>query len=125
VLATISILIFISHAQNNPETKASSPGAQQILAKGVSERPRSLGEPVKVTGCGWNISKESGRNKEADNKNNMCYETKYIDMPCNSLGIGKGTLSAYVQATCLVLQEQVSQRMLVLSYLFHFALLVR
>lgn len=35
VLATISNLTFISHALNNPETKTSSPGAQQILTKGV------------------------------------------------------------------------------------------
>lgn len=68
---------------------------------------------------------KSGRNQEADNKSNTCYETKYTDVPCNNLGIGKGTLSAYVQATCLVSQQQVSRRMLVLSYLFHFALLVR
>lgn len=125
MLATISILIFISHAQNNPETKTSSPGAQQILAKGESEGPCSLDEPVKVRSCGCNISKESGRNQEADNKSNMCYETKDTDMPCNNLGIGKGTLSAHVQATRLVLQQQVPQRMLVLSYLFCFALLVR
>lgn len=125
VLATISILIFISHAQNNSETKTSSSGAQQILAKGVSERPHSLDEPVKVTSCAWNISKESGRNQEANSKSSTCYETKYTDMPCNNLGIGKGTLFVYVQATCLLLQQQVSQRMLVPSYLFHLALLVR
>lgn len=89
MLATISILIFISHAQNNPETKTSSPRAQQILTKGVSERPCSLDEPVKVTGCGWNISKESGRNQEADNKSDTCYETKYTDMPCTTWALVK------------------------------------
>lgn len=77
------------------------------------------------TAHGCCISKESGRNQEADNKSHTYYETKYTDMQRNNLGIGKGTLSVYVQATCLVLQQQVSRRMFALSYLFHFSLPAR